>query len=126
MIIGIGTDIVEIGRLHGWVERWGRQAGRRILTIDEFPAFLACADPARFLAKRFAVKEAFAKALGVGLRSPVCCTAMGIEHDSLGKPSLVLTSELAHFIQQRGVTRQHISISDERHYAFAMVVLEAD
>ncbi|AUH51528.1 holo-ACP synthase [Chromobacterium sp. ATCC 53434] len=125
MIHGIGTDLVEIARMDELVQRWGAKAGRRILTPSELVEFEAHGEPARFLAKRFAVKEAFAKALGTGVVAPALLTAIGVAHDALGKPLLVLSDELAAFAAARGVTRMHLSISDERGHALAFVVLES-
>ncbi|AXE32940.1 holo-ACP synthase [Chromobacterium phragmitis] len=125
MIRGIGTDLVEIERMAELVQRWGAKAGRRILTAAEQGEFEAHADPARFLAKRFAAKEAFAKALGTGVVAPALLTAIGVGHDELGKPLLVLSDELAAFAAARGVSRMHVSISDERGHALAFVVLES-
>ncbi|WP_434627929.1 holo-ACP synthase [Chromobacterium sp. CV08] len=125
MIHGIGTDLVEIARMDELVRRWGAKAGRRILTPSELTEFEAHGEPARFLAKRFAVKEAFAKALGTGVVAPALLTAIGVSHDALGKPLLVLSDELAAFAAARGVTRMHLSISDERGHALAFVVLES-
>ena len=79
---------------------------------------------ARFLAKRFAAKEAFSKALGTGLRDPATFQNIAVAHDDLGKPMLVLASELQDFLQSRQITKMHISISDERNLATAFVVLE--
>ncbi|AXE31533.1 holo-ACP synthase [Chromobacterium phragmitis] len=125
MIRGIGTDLVEIERMAELVQRWGAKAGRRILTAAEQGELEAHADPARFLAKRFAAKEAFAKALGTGVVAPALLTAIGVGHDELGKPLLVLSDELAAFAAARGVSRMHVSISDERGHALAFVVLES-
>ncbi|OWY40615.1 holo-ACP synthase [Xenophilus sp. AP218F] len=125
MIYGIGTDLVEVARMQALVARWGLKAGRRLLTAAERAEFEACADPGRFLAKRFAAKEAFAKALGTGVTAPAVLTAIGVGHDELGKPLLVLSDELAAFLAARGVTRSHLSISDERGHALAFVVLES-
>lgn len=126
MILGIGTDIVEVERMQKRVERWGDQAGRHILAPDELAEFLASADRARFLAKRFAVKEALAKALGTGLRAPVLCPNIAVIHDELGRPMLWLAPVLADYAASRGITHHHLSISDERRYALAFVVLEGN
>ena len=79
---------------------------------------------ARFLAKRFAAKEAFAKALGTGLRAPATLRNIGITHDALGKPVLELAAELQALLDEQGIDRQHLSISDEKALAVAFVVLE--
>ncbi|PXX48229.1 holo-ACP synthase [Aquitalea magnusonii] len=126
MIYGIGTDMVEIARMQGLLQRWGDKAGRRILAEAEMPAFLAAADQARFLAKRFAVKEALSKAVGTGVVAPVLLTAIVVSHDAQGKPMLEFGAELQDFLVQRGVGRSHVSISDEREHALAFVVLERD
>ena len=125
MIYGIGTDLVEIERMAALYQRWGVKAGRRILTGAELAEFETHPDPARFLAKRFAVKEAFAKALGTGVVAPALLTSIGVGHDALGKPLLILSDELAAFAAARGVARMHLSISDERGHALAFVVLES-
>ena len=124
MIYGIGTDMVEIARMQGLLQRWGDKAGRRILAESEMAGFLQAADQARFLAKRFAVKEALSKAVGTGVVAPVLLTAIAVTHDELGKPQLVFSSELQDFLQQRGIARSHVSITDEREHALAFVVLE--
>jgi len=124
MIYGIGTDMVEIARMQGLLQRWGDKAGRRILAESEMAGFLQAADQARFLAKRFAVKEALSKAVGTGVVAPVLLTAIAVTHDELGKPQLVFSTELQDFLQQRGIARSHVSITDEREHALAFVVLE--
>lgn len=124
MIYGIGTDLVKIERMRVMFQRWGFKLGRRMLAPAERQAFAASAEPARFLAKRFAVKEALAKALGTGVRAPVLLTAIWVEHDEWGKPLLALSPELEEFLSQRGVGARHLSISDERGHALAFVVLE--
>lgn len=126
MIYGIGTDMVEIARMQGLLQRWGDKAGRRILAEAEIPDFLTAADPARFLAKRFAVKEALSKAVGTGVVQPVLLTAIAVSHDAQGKPILVFSPDLQDFLLQRGVVRSHVSITDEREHALAFVVLERD
>ena len=124
MIFGIGTDIVSYSRIHGLHEKYGDRFAQRLLGAKELPEFLASADPARFLMKRFVAKEAFAKALGTGLRSNVTLRRIMVEHDDLGKPLLAFDEVLANYVARLGVTHHHLSISDERDSAVAFVVLE--
>ena len=124
MIFGIGTDIVEVARIEASIAQFGDEFANRILADDEFSMYLQSKIKARFLAKRFAAKEAFSKALGTGLRDPATFQNIAVAHDDLGKPMLVLASELQDFLQSRQITKMHISISDERNLATAFVVLE--
>ncbi len=124
MIFGIGTDIVEVARIEASIAQFGDDFAKRILADDEFSMYLQSKIKARFLAKRFAAKEAFSKALGTGLRDPATFQNIAVAHDDLGKPMLVLASELQDFLQSRQITKMHISISDERNLATAFVVLE--
>lgn len=124
MIYGIGTDIVEVSRIEASLARFGEAFAQRILTAQEWPGFAESQTRARFLAKRFAAKEAFSKALGTGLRAPVTLQAIGVAHDELGKPMFQLSPELQAMLDQRGISRTHLSISDEKALAVAFVVLE--
>jgi len=123
MIVGIGTDIAAVARLQGLYDRHGQAALERLLAPAELAEFERAPDKGRFLAKRFAAKEAFAKALGTGLRPPALLPNIAIGHDALGKPVLEFAPELAALVAQRGLIA-HLSISDEREYAVAFVVLE--
>ena len=124
MIFGIGTDIVEYARIEAMWLKHGVRLAERILSGGELPGFHAHEHPARFLAKRFAAKEAFAKAVGSGLRHPVSLSRIGITHDGLGKPVLQFDPELRSYLAQLGVSGHHLSISDERNMIVAFVVLE--
>jgi holo-[acyl-carrier protein] synthase len=124
MIFGIGTDIVEVARIEASIEQFGDEFAERILATSEFTSYQESHIKSRFLAKRFAAKEAFAKALGTGLRAPDTFQNITISHDDLGKPILILSAELQAFLQAKEVTRTHISISDEKNLAAAFVVLE--
>lgn len=126
MIYGIGTDLVVIERMAALLARHPQAAARRILAPTELTDFAASADPARFLAKRFAVKEAFSKALGTGVRAPALLTAVAVTHDALGRPQLAFDAPLADFLVSHAIVRHHVSISDERGHALAFVVLEAE
>lgn len=123
MIIGIGTDIVQIDRMEASVQRFGEAFATRILHECEWQDFKANKLPARFLAKRFAVKEAAAKALGTGFRQGLQYKDIGITYDELGCPQLVFTGRGEDLKKAKNVTQTHVSIADEQQYAIAFVVL---
>lgn len=124
MIFGIGTDIVEVARIEASITQFGDDFAKRILAESEFSSYEKSAIKPRFLAKRFAAKEAFSKALGTGLRVPATFQNIAISHDDLGKPILILAAELQLFMHSKNITQTHISISDEKNLAAAFVVLE--
>ena len=123
MIYGIGTDIVAVARLRGMWERHGDKALDKLLAPSEIDEFARAADKGRFLAKRFAAKEAFSKALGTGVRPPATLTAIAVGHDELGKPLLIFDGPLAELLVGKKLTA-HLSLSDEADYAVAYVILE--
>ena len=123
MIHGIGTDIVAVKRLQGMWERHGERVLEKLLAPQELTEFAQAGAKGRFLAKRFAAKEAFCKALGTGVRPPAVLTAIAIGHDELGKPLLAFRGQLAELIENQGFT-VHLSLSDEAEYAIACVLLE--
>ncbi|MBC7698160.1 MAG: holo-ACP synthase [Bacteroidia bacterium] len=124
MIFGIGTDIVEVSRIESSINQFGDDFAKRILADSEFASYQQSQIKPRFLAKRFAAKEAFSKALGTGLRAPATFQNIAVSHDDLGKPVLVLAAELQVFLQSKNIVNMHISISDEKNLATAFVVLE--
>jgi len=123
MIYGIGTDIAAVERLAGMFERHGRAAAEKLLAPAELADFDAAPDKGRFLAKRFAAKEAFGKALGIGVRAPATLPAIAVGHDALGRPVFSYSDELAALLREKRLSA-HLSISDERDYAVAFVILE--
>ena len=124
MIYGIGTDIVEVSRIEHSLQHYGLAFAQRILNEREWLSFTQSKTQARFLAKRFAAKEAFAKALGTGLRTPATFQNIGVAHDDLGRPVLDLAADLQALLDAKGITYMHISISDEKALAVAFVILE--
>ena len=124
MILGLGTDLVEIPRIERALSRFGERFAKRILADSEFLEYASNARPAAFLAKRFAAKEAFSKAMGTGLRFPVRWRHIIVGHDRLGKPELHYSRDLQPLIDAKDC-RAHISITDERSIACAFVVLES-
>ncbi len=125
MITGIGVDIVRIGRIEAALARFGERFARRVLAPPEWADFAASARPASFLAKRFAAKEAMGKAIGTGVRDPVTLHGMWLVRDPLGKPSFAFSAAALALLERHGVTRHHLSLSDEDDAAVAMVVLES-
>lgn len=124
MIYGIGTDIVEVTRIESSIAQFGDDFAKRILAESELVSYAESQIKARFLAKRFAAKEAFSKALGTGLRAPATFQNIAVSHDDLGKPILVLAPDLTAWMHQKNIQHTHISISDEKNLAAAFVVLE--
>jgi holo-[acyl-carrier protein] synthase len=124
VIAGIGTDLVVVARLGRLYARHGARALEKLLAPSEFAEFSKARDPARFLAKRFAAKEAFGKALGIGITAPATLPNIAVTHDERGKPAFACTPPLARHLAERGLTA-HLSISDEADYALAFVVLES-
>ena len=123
MIYGIGTDIVAISRLTALFERHGERALEKLLAPEERDDCRAAAQPGRFLAKRFAAKEALGKALGTGVRPPALLPASAVVHDALGKPAFEFGPELAAHLAAKGLIA-HLSLSDEADAALAFVILE--
>lgn len=123
MIFGVGTDIVAVARLGKLFARHGERALAKLLAPREHADFARASDPARFLAKRFAAKEALGKALGIGVAVPATLPNIAVVHDALGKPAFQYAGELAAYLAERGLTA-HLSISDEKDFALAFVVIE--
>lgn len=133
MIIGVGTDTVVIDRVRVISERWGERFAQRVLGPMEYKEYLrrqsrgvSGQDRAvRYLAKRFAAKEAIGKALGVGLFHPMSLHAVEILNDAKGAPRAVPRKALADYCESRGY-QVHVSISDEIDHAQALAIVEQD
>lgn len=124
MIYGVGTDLVDSERIREGLARFGEPYAARMLAPAERAGYAASRDPARFLAKSFAAKEAFAKAAGTGLRAPVSLRNMAVLRDAHGKPHVECAADLARWLEARGVTAHHLSLSDEDDLVLAFAVLE--
>jgi len=124
MIVGIGVDIVEHDRIARIYERYHDRFARRILDQREMEDYRKAASPVRFLAKRFAAKEAASKALGTGISNGITLVMMCVRHDGNGKPLLELNGEADNYAKRLGVTTRWLSISDEEKHSVAMVILE--
>jgi holo-[acyl-carrier protein] synthase len=124
MIYGIGTDLASIKRIEDALFRFGDRFLHRILSEAEVAEYAYSSQPARFLAKRFAAKEAFSKAFGTGIGAEVGWHDVAVSHDARGKPIFKLSDPLAARAQQLGIRDSHISLSDESEHALAFVILE--
>ncbi len=124
MIYGIGTDLVSIKRIEDALFRFGDRFLHRILTEAEVGEYARTAQPARFLAKRFAVKEAFSKAFGTGIGAEINWHDVAISHDARGRPLLKFSAALQARLDAEAITNAHVSISDESEHAIAFVVME--
>ncbi len=125
MIYGIGTDIIAVHRIDRALNQFGRRFAERILAPQELIEFDKHKMKTRFLAKRFAAKEAFSKAMGTGIRKPITWCYIAVAHDAHGKPVIDAHPELQRRMAELGIVSSHISITDEQDTAIALVVLEA-
>jgi len=125
MIYGIGADILRVSRIGKVYARHGERFLDHVLHPAEREAFASQKKPALFLAKSFAVKEAFVKALGTGFVG-VAHEDIGCERDELGKPTLLFSTKLKRKLAKLGIARTHVSISDDEDWICAMVVLERE
>ena len=128
MIYGIGTDICDTRRIRAVFDRRGERFARRVLGPDEFALFSHRLGRRHergisFLATRFSAKEAFSKAIGLGLRSPMTWQACEIVKSASGKPVVRLHGDLAIWFAARRL-QAHVSITDEADYAASFVVVE--
>lgn len=124
MIFGIGIDIVEVGRIRRGLERFGERYARRILNEREYGEYVSLQRPPRFVAMRYAAKEAFAKALGTGFADGLSLRDVGVGHDRLGRPVLQCTGRVLERLERCAIGGSHLSLSDETGYALAFVTLE--
>lgn len=125
-IIGIGTDIVEIARIATLLTRHPERLPERLLHPHELQHFATQPNRATWLAKRFATKEAVAKALGTGIGKAARLHEIETYHDAHGKPLLRLHGVTLQTAVALGVRNYQVSVADERSHALAFVVLSGD
>jgi holo-[acyl-carrier protein] synthase len=124
MIIGTGIDIVNIERIEHLMTRWGHLFLGRVFTEKEIARCQRQARPPECFAVRFAAKEAFLKAIGVGLRKGIHWTDIEVVNDSIGKPSLSFDRRARELLQTLRVQQALLTLSHDRPYAVAHVLLE--
>jgi holo-[acyl-carrier protein] synthase len=130
MIYGVGTDICDVRRIRASVERHGERFAQRILSDAELQVWKARSARwpdrgLRYLATRFSAKEAFSKAIGLGLRMPMSWKLCSVERPGGGRPVIVLHGVLKDWFEARGLVA-HVSVTDETDYAASFVVVERE
>ncbi len=124
MIIGTGIDIVELSRIKKVYDRWGVQFAERILASEEMDILKKRKEIYSYLGSRFAAKEAFLKALGTGYSDGISWQDMEIERVEGERPSMKVVGRAREILDQIGATNIHLSISHEKKYTVAQVILE--
>ncbi|MEY2678332.1 MAG: Holo-[acyl-carrier-protein] synthase [Pseudomonadota bacterium] len=128
MIYGIGTDICDIRRIRASLEKHGERFAQKVLSDNEMQTYRARSERwpergVRYVATRFSAKEAFSKAIGMGMRMPMTWRLCEIGKLSSGQPTLVLHGVLKDWFEAKGLTA-HVSVSDESDYATSYVIVE--
>lgn len=123
MIVGIGTDMVDIKRMNANITEHGDKMAEKILGDLELEAYQGTSAKAQFLASRFAAKEAVAKALGTGFRDGLSLKHIQVAPDAMGRPHIKLSARAHELAETLGVKATHLTLSHERDLAIAFVVL---
>ena len=126
MIFGIGTDVVRLERVEATLERFGEHFVQRLLLPEEEAQYRRSGRKARFLAMRFAGKEAVVKAMGTGFRNGMWIRDVGIVQDTRGKPEIVFSPRGRALCEQMGIGGGHVSLTDEAGLVVAFAVLMRD
>ncbi|MGD8387642.1 MAG: holo-ACP synthase [Desulfobacteraceae bacterium] len=124
MVYGIGVDLVHIPRVERMLDRWGDRFLQRVFTAGERELCSSRPRPASAFALRFAAKEAFSKAIGLGMRQGVLWRDIEVFHHPGGRPGLRVYGRTLDHCRERGITGMHLSLSDEKEYGMAFVILE--
>jgi holo-[acyl-carrier protein] synthase len=130
MIYGIGTDVCDIRRIEAVLTRQGERFVRKVLTDAEFEVWQKRSARwpqrgLRYLATRFSAKEAFSKAVGLGIRMPMTWRSCEVANLPSGQPVIVLYGDLKTWFEAQGL-RAHVTVTDETDYAASFVVVERD
>ncbi len=123
-VYGIGIDLVRVDRIASMIERWGERFEQRVFTTGEVQFCAQRSVRISCLAVRFAAKEAFVKALGLGLRKPVLWHDMEVCNNALGKPEIFLSPRALEYCRNLGIRAWHLSLTDDGQYGAAVVVIE--
>ena len=123
-IFGIGTDLVNINRVQRLYNKYGQKFVDKILLPEEKKLLQSNRDPVKFLANRFAGKEAAAKAFGTGFSQGVSWKDIGVTKNLSGQPKLIFSKKIKTLFSQKEILSAHISLTDDHPWAIAFVILE--
>ena len=123
MIFGIGTDIVQLSRMESTYERFGDAFARRVLLDAEYALFTRAKRPVRFLAMRFAAKEAVVKAMGTGFANGMWVRDVGTVPNALGQPQVIYSARGQAMCDKLGIGEGHLTLTDEAGLVLAVAVL---
>lgn len=124
MIYGIGTDLVENDRIERIIQKWGLKFLSRVFSEKEIAYCGRHAQAAMHYGARFAVKESFLKAIGIGLGKGVKFIEIEVANEESGEPKLNLSGGARKYLKKAGIEKIHLSITHTKHYASAIVLLE--
>ncbi len=124
MIFGVGTDVVELARVEATYGRFGERFARRILMDEELSQFAASKTPVRFLAMRFAAKEATVKAMGTGFAHGMWVRDVGITSNAWGRPLVIFSERGQRVCERLGIGAAHVSLTDDAGLVIAFAVCE--
>lgn len=124
MIFGVGTDVVEMSRIQATYERFGEHFVNRILMEEELELYRRSKQPIRFLAMRFAGKEATVKAMGTGFAHGVWLRDVGITNNKWGRPLVILSERGQRVCKRLGIGNAHVSLTDDAGLVIAFAVVE--
>lgn len=126
MIFGVGTDVVELSRIQATYDRFGEHFVRRLLMEEELDLFRCSKRPVRFLAMRFAGKEAAVKAMGTGFRHGIWLRDVGIVSNDWGRPLIIWSGRGRRLCERLGIGAGHVSLTDEAGLVMAFAVVESE
>ena len=124
MIYGIGQDIVENSRISRVLDLYGQRFIDKVLSKSEQLVYATRKNKVQYIAKRFAAKEAFSKACGIGFRKPILMPRISVLNTMSGKPEFVFDATITLFLEEKKITSWHVSLSDEVNTSTALVILE--
>lgn len=125
MIFGVGTDVVQLSRIQATFDRFGDHFVRRLLMEPELELFEHSKSPVRFLAMRFAGKEATVKAMGTGFSHGIWLRDVGITNNNWGRPLVIWSERGRHVCDHLGIGNGHVSLTDDAGLVIAFSVVEA-
>ncbi|QCI27172.1 holo-ACP synthase [Buchnera aphidicola] len=123
-IIGIGCDIIDLNRLNNVFKKFGKKFLKKILSKNELNEFLKTKNKINFIGKRFVIKEAASKSIGTGFQNGINFKSFELSHDKYGKPNIIFLKKAKKIFNKLKIKYVHVSITDEKKYIFAVIIIE--